>query len=97
MGRADEKLLNESILNDIALIHNKTVPQVMLRWLIQRGIIVIPKTSKMERLKENFDIFDFQLTDEQMTQIFSLNQNKRIFTKSESSLNIEYPFNIEFK
>ncbi|XP_054161807.1 aldo-keto reductase family 1 member B1-like [Oppia nitens] len=97
LGRADTELFNETVLNDIAINHNKTVPQVLLRWLIQRDIIIIPKTTKQERLIENFNVFDFQLTDDEMKAIFKLNKNKRIFAKSESSNNREYPFNIEFK
>jgi diketogulonate reductase-like aldo/keto reductase len=49
-----------------------------LRWLIQRGIIVLPKSVTDYRIEENIDIFDFELTKEEMTIITSLNQNKRL-------------------
>ncbi|XP_054162256.1 1,5-anhydro-D-fructose reductase-like [Oppia nitens] len=96
IGKAHKGLLNEPILTTIASNNNKTVPQVMLRWLIQRDIIIIPKTSKTYRLSENFNIFDFQLTDEEMTEIFKLNKNMRFINPIEAINNKEYPFNREF-
>jgi len=57
--------------------YNKTPGQVALRWAIQRGTVVMPKTEKVERLVENFTIFDFQLTQEEMDKITSLNKNER--------------------
>ena len=96
IGKAHKGLLNEPTLKTIASNHNKTVPQVMLRWLIQRDIIVIPKTSKTHRLIENFNIFDFQLTNKEMTEIFKLNKNMRFINPIEAINNKEYPFNIPF-
>ena len=96
VGKGDPQLLNETILVNIAAAHSKTVPQVMLRWLIQRDIIAIPKTSRRERLIENMDVFDFQLSDEQMSQIFTLNKNKRYINPIQSIRNHEYPFAIEY-
>jgi diketogulonate reductase-like aldo/keto reductase len=60
------------VLERIAKAHGKTAPQVALRWLVQQGIIVIPGTSKEDRLKENFDVFDFTLTDAEMADIAAL-------------------------
>ena len=97
IGKADKQLLNETILVDIANNHNKTVVQVMLRWLIQRDIIPIPKTSKQMRLKENFNVFDFQLTDQEMTQIFTLNKNYRFINPKQAINNPEWPFSIPFR
>ena len=82
---------------EIANKYEKTVPQVMLRWLIQRNIIAIPKTSRKERLLENIDVFNYQLTDNEMTQIFSLNKNRRIIDPKKSVNNKGYPFAIPFK
>lgn len=61
---------------EIANKHNKGVGQVILRWLLQRGIAVIPKTTHIKRLKENLDVFDFQLTDDEMKTIKSLDSGK---------------------
>lgn len=62
----------DEMLKAIADGHGKTVGQVLLRWGIQRGCVVIPKSTHLERIKENFDVFDFTLTDEEMTKISSL-------------------------
>lgn len=63
-------------LKKIADKHGKTVGQVMLRWLNQRGIVVIPKSVHKERMKENLDIFDFQLDDDDMATIKGLDTGK---------------------
>ena len=55
----------------IAQAHGKTVGQVLLRWNVQRGVVVIPKSTHPERIRENFDIWDFELTDAEMAQIAS--------------------------
>lgn len=55
----------------IAAAHNKTVGQVILRWNIQRGVVVIPKSTHVERIRENFDVWDFELTPEEMATISS--------------------------
>lgn len=75
LGRG--KILSDSILAEIANKHNKTPAQVCLRWLCQKGISSIPKTSSIERLKENIDIFDFSLDDSDIRKIDSLNKNMR--------------------
>ena len=59
--------------------YHKSVAQVTLRWLIQRGIIIIPKSTHQERMKENIDIFDFSLTDEEMQTIASLDTGHSLF------------------
>lgn len=62
----------DEMLKRIAAKYNKSVGQVILRWDIQRGAIVIPKSTHVERIKENIDIFDFELNEEEMKQISSL-------------------------
>lgn len=71
-GRYDA--FHEEMLQKIACAHNKTIGQVMLRWNVQRGVVVIPKSTHKERIRENFNIWDFVLTDEEMRQINSLDQ-----------------------
>ena len=62
----------DEMLKGIAVKYNKSVGQVILRWNIQRGVVVIPKSTHVERIKENIDIFDFELNEEEMKQISSL-------------------------
>lgn len=69
--------LDDPVLKVIADKHKKTVPQIVLRWGIQRKIAVIPKTSKFERLEENFQIFDFDLDKNDMELIKSLDRKAR--------------------
>ena len=69
---AKGKILEEPELKKIASAHNKNVGQVILRWNIQRGNAVIPKSSKPSRIASNIDIFDFELSDEEMNIIFSM-------------------------
>jgi 2,5-diketo-D-gluconate reductase B len=66
------KIKNDSTLAPIARAHRKTPAQVCLRWLVQQNVAAIPRTSRVERLSENIDIFDFELSGEEMDRIFGL-------------------------
>lgn len=72
-------LLRDSVINSIARSHNKTAAQVILRWHIQNGSIVIPGSSNPDHIKENLEIFDFELTPREMERIGTLNKEERIF------------------
>lgn len=63
---------NDEMLKGIAEAHGKTIGQVILRWNVQRGVVVIPKSVHKERIEENFNIWDFTLTDEEMAKISAL-------------------------
>lgn len=77
-GRGHQReLLNDKILKDIAQNYNKSVAQVILRWDIQNEVVVIPGSSNPAHIKENIDIFDFELTDEEMQKIASLERNEK--------------------
>jgi 2,5-diketo-D-gluconate reductase A len=65
-------IFKNELLADIAEKHDKTIGQVILRWNVQRGVIAIPKSVKEERIKENFDIFNFELSKEEMESIATL-------------------------
>ena len=67
------------ILVGIAKAHEKSVAQVALRWLMQRHIIAIPKSVRADRMAENIDVFDFELTDEEMAQIATLDTGSSLF------------------
>ena len=68
----------DRVLEKIGRARGKTAAQICLRWLIQQGIVVIPRTSKRERLEENFAIFDFELSDIEMREIAGLARGGRI-------------------
>lgn len=72
------QLLEQPLLQDIAAKHDKSVAQIILRWDLQRGIVTIPKSTKEQRIIENATLYDFQLTEEDMTLIASLNQDQRV-------------------
>jgi len=72
------QLLDQPVLKQIAAKHGKSVAQVIIRWDLQRGIITIPKSTKEHRIIENVDVFDFQLTEEDMKLINALNQDQRV-------------------
>lgn len=72
------QILNDETIKDIAQELGKSPAQVVLRWNVQHGVVIIPKSVTPNRISENFQIFDFELSDEQMTRIDGLNQDKRI-------------------
>ena len=72
-------MFGNEVLISIAEKHSKPVAQVVLRWLVQRGIVVIPKSVKKERIVENFNIFDFELSTEDIEQITALDTRKSLF------------------
>jgi D-xylose reductase len=94
MAQASESLLEHPSIDGIAQSHNRTPAQVLLRWGVQRGTSVVPKTSHVERLKENLSIFDFALTDDEMLAISGLNRNRRFNDPGdfcESAFNTFFP------
>lgn len=68
--------LNEPVIKEIAAKHHKSVAQVELRWELQQGFVVIPKSSHVARMRENLDVFDFQLDADEMEAIAELDQEK---------------------
>jgi 2,5-diketo-D-gluconate reductase A len=66
-------------LSEIGALHGKTVAQVILRWLVQREVVAIPKAVRRERMIENFDIFDFELTSYEMLRIATLDTGSSVF------------------
>ncbi len=77
-GRGHQKeLLCDPVLTEIAQKHGKSVAQVILRWDLQRGVVVIPGSSNPAHMEENISIFDFNLSDEEMARIEALNRNEK--------------------
>jgi diketogulonate reductase-like aldo/keto reductase len=75
---AQGAVLDDPVLGEIAEAHGKTAGQVVLRWHIQLGNVVFPKSSTPERIRENFDIFDFELSADEMARIESLDRGERV-------------------
>ena len=74
------RLFENETLRTLAATHNKTVAQIVLRWLVQRNIVPLVKSANPERMRENLDIFDFALTDAEMQQIAALDTGHTAFT-----------------
>ena len=72
-----QELFDDPTIAGIAAAHSKSSAQILLRWHLQAGNIAIPGSSNEDHIKENFDIFDFELTDEEMAQITALDKNER--------------------
>nr|WP_238173540.1 aldo/keto reductase [Kribbella speibonae] len=72
-------LFTDPVLTAIGNDHGKSVAQVVLRWLVQRGVVVIPKSVRPDRMAQNLDIFDFALTDDQLKQIATLDTGDSLF------------------
>ncbi|MFI9365244.1 aldo/keto reductase [Kitasatospora sp. NPDC053057] len=72
-------LFTHPVLAGIGEAHGKSVAQVVLRWLIQRDVVTIPKSVNPDRMAQNIDVFDFQLTDDQMARIAALDTGKTLF------------------
>ncbi|HEY3393880.1 MAG TPA: aldo/keto reductase [Lacipirellulaceae bacterium] len=77
MAGPNESALEQPVVRDAARLHGKTPAQVLLRWGVQRGTAVIPKTTRPDRLRENLAIFDFELSPKEMTAITALDRSRR--------------------
>ncbi|XP_075414808.1 aldose reductase-related protein 2-like [Tenrec ecaudatus] len=92
----DPSLLEHPKIKEIAAKHNKTPAQVLIRFHIQRNVVVIPKSANPKRIVENFQVFDFQLSDEEMATVLGFNQNWRVCLLKETVLLDEYPFHADY-
>ena len=79
IGHGDRELINEAIFTKLANKYNKTNVQIILRWHIQEGTVVFPRSTNPVHIKENFEIFDFELTEAEMNEIRKLDSGKRFF------------------
>ncbi|MGN0154560.1 MAG: aldo/keto reductase [Lachnospiraceae bacterium] len=84
------EIMKHPIVIQIAKGHGKTPAQVALRHLVQRGIVVIPKSTHKERMKENLDIFDFALSTKEMKQLKELDENKSMWAEYDDPMLVQY-------
>ncbi|MGC1275646.1 MAG: aldo/keto reductase [Planctomycetaceae bacterium] len=94
MAAAEESLLADDAIREIAARHGRTPAQVALRWGVQRGTAVVPKTTRSERMRENAAIFDFELTEPELRSIDALDRGRRFNDPGdfcESAFNTFYP------
>jgi 2,5-diketo-D-gluconate reductase A len=72
-------LFTDPTLTEIGSSHGKSVAQVVLRWLIQRGVLVVQKSVRPERMQENIEVFEFELTDDEMARIATMDHGESLF------------------
>lgn len=86
LGHGDKALFNEPLFTELAQKYGKSNAQIILRWHIQDGNIVIPGSKNAEHIRDNFDLFDFSLSDEEMAKIAAMDQKKRYYTSTPEML-----------
>lgn len=82
LGHGDAALLKEPVFTTLAGKYGKSNAQIILRWHIQSGNVVIPGSKNPDHIRDNFDLFDFELTEEEMEEIAAVNQDKRYYTST---------------
>ncbi|CAN8000246.1 unnamed protein product, partial [Ixodes hexagonus] len=79
-SRPNSNLLENSVLKEIAERYDKSPAQILIRWLLQRDIVVLPRSTNAAHIHENYEVFDFELTEADMEMVSSLNKDIRLFT-----------------
>lgn len=97
LGHGDKALLNEPIFTELGKKYGKTNAQILLRWHVQMGFSVIPGSSNPDHIRDNFDIFDFALSDEDMAEIAKLNKGVRYYYRTDEALQSYAAWRPEFE
>ncbi|EDL78561.1 aldo-keto reductase family 1, member E1, isoform CRA_a [Rattus norvegicus] len=88
--------MDDIVIRKIAKKHGKSPAQILIRFQIQRNLIVIPKSVNPSRIRENIQVFDFELTEKDMEELLSLDKNLRLATFPSTENHKDYPFHIEY-
>lgn len=91
-GEGRNGIFTDETVAEIAAAHGKTPAQVMLRWNMQRGVVVIPKSTHIERMEENFNVFDFTLSEDEMAKIDALDKKESAFFLHNDPERVEWFF-----
>lgn len=86
LGHGDTSLMNEPIFSELGEKYGKTPAQVILRWHTQMGFVVIPGSKNVDHIRDNLDILDFKLTEEEMSEIAKLDKNERYYHRTDEQL-----------
>ena len=86
LGHGDKSLINEPVFAELGKKYGKTPAQVILRWHTQIGFVVIPGSKNVDHIRDNLDILDFALTDEEMAKIAKLDKNVRYYNRTDAQL-----------
>ena len=89
-GEGRNNMFSNSVLDGIGKKHQKSVAQVILRWLVQRGVIALAKSTQRERMQENFKIFDFELSNEDMEAIKTLDTEHSLFFSHQEASTVDF-------
>jgi methylglyoxal/glyoxal reductase len=86
------EILNNGVLLKLGEKYNKTAAQIILRWALQNRVVTIPKSVKRSRLRENADIFDFNLSEDEIQLINNMNRNERLFDYDPNNMTVDTEF-----
>ena len=86
LGHGDKSLINEPVFAELGKKYGKSSAQIILRWHTQMGFVVIPGSKNVDHIRDNLDILDFKLTDEEMAEIAGLDKNERYYHRTEDQL-----------
>ena len=86
LGHGDKSLINEPVFAELGKKYGKSSAQIILRWHTQKGFVVIPGSKNVDHIKDNLDILDFKLTDEEMAEIAKLDKNERYYHRTDEQL-----------
>ena len=95
-GRGNDSVLTENLIKELALKYQKSPAQIILKWHNQKGVIIIPGSKNKDHIKDNIDIFDFEISEEDMKKIDDLNKNTPFYYQTQESLDAFVKWNPDF-